>query len=372
MSDTLGIAVIGSSGIIGVRHTNVVDELESTKLVGVFDVNTEVAQGQAAERSVKWYQDFEDVLGDPEVDAVTLCVPNPLHHAMSLQAFKAGKHVLTEKPIAATLTQADEMVRTAREAGLTLGVVFNLRFGPEVVRMRRMLDEGELGDLFRTGMSQTQFRPQFYYDSAAWRGSWETEGGGVMWTPAIHLIDLYQWLGGMPKSVRGLASNLMHEIEVEDVASAVLEYDNGAHGLMHLNTIQGLQERRLELHGDLGSLVMTEDKLIHVTQEVSSSEFIRTGQGMFARPDTRVESVDIEEFRFAHYDVIDDFARAVLEGREPAITGEEGIKSLELISAVIMSSVTGKAVDLPLDRQAYDDLVAGLSSRGGLFRADRS
>jgi predicted dehydrogenase len=155
-------------------------ELDLTRLVGVYDLNNRAARGQATDLGVKYYHGLEDLLGDGAVDAVTLCLPHPLHHALAVEAFKAGKHVLVEKPIAATPSQADSMVRTAREAGLTLGVVFQYRFRPDVLRMRSMIEEGALGDIYRTMLSESSFRSQFYYDSAAWRGTWGDEGGGAL------------------------------------------------------------------------------------------------------------------------------------------------------------------------------------------------
>jgi UDP-N-acetyl-2-amino-2-deoxyglucuronate dehydrogenase len=369
LNDTVGLAVVGSAGVIGVSHVADIGELDSTRLVGVYDLNTEVAQGQAADLGVKHYPGLEDLLGDGEVDAVALGVPHPLHHTIALEAFKARKHVLTEKPIAATPSQADEMVRAAREAGLTLGVVFQHRFRPDVVRMHSMIDEGALGDLYRTMLSQGSFRTQFYYDTAAWRGTWSDEGGGVLINQGVHHLDLFQWLGGMPRTVRGLASTLMHSIEVEDMASALLEYDNGAHGTVHSNAVQAPSDLRLELYGDRGALVLADQQLIYSRQQVPISEFTRSEKKMFSRPVFQEELVEVEHRGSIHADAIDDFARALLEGREPAVTGEEGTRSLELIAAIILSSCTGQVVDLPIDRQAYDDLLEELTARRSLFRS---
>ena len=369
MNDTLRLAVLGSAGVIGGAHVAEIGELDSTRLVGVHDLNTEAAQGQAADLGVKYYPTLEDVLGDGEVDAVTLGLPHPLHYTFALEAFKAGKHVLTEKPIAATPSQADEMVRAAREAGLTLGVVFQHRFRPDVVRMRSMIDEGALGDLYRTMLSEASFRTQFYYDTAAWRGTWGDEGGGVLINQCVHFLDLFQWLGGMPRTVRGLASTMMHSIEVEDMASALLEYDNGAHGTIHCNAVQAPSDLQLELYGDDGALVLGDQQLTFSRQQVPLSEFTRSEKRMFSRPVFQEELVAVEHRGASHSDAIDDFARAVLEGREPAVTGEEGTRSLELIAAIILSSCTGQVVDLPVDRQAYDDLLKELTARRRLFRS---
>ena len=247
----VGLAIVGSAGVIGRTHVSDLQNMESARLVGVHDVNTEGARTQAQEHGVRFYQTLEDVLVDPDVDAITIGTPHPLHPTIAMAAFQAGKHVLTEKPIASTLTQADEMVAAARKAGVTLGVVFQHRFRPEVNRMRELIEAGALGRLYRTILVQAAFRSQAYYETAAWRGTWGLEGGGVLLNQSVHFIDLLQWLGGMPRVVHGMASTLAHDIEVEDAASALLEYEDGGHGMVHCDTVQFPSQEQLELWGEL-------------------------------------------------------------------------------------------------------------------------
>jgi predicted dehydrogenase len=161
----------------------------------------------------------------------------------------------------------------------------------------------------------------------------------------------------------------MHSIEVEDMASALLEYDNGAHGSVHCNTVEVPSDVRLELYGERGALVLTDGQLTYTRQQMPISESIRSDKTMFSSPRFQEGPVDVEHHLGSHADAIDDFARAVLEGREPAVTGEEGTRSLELIAAIILSSCTGQVVELPVDRQAYDDLLEELTARRGLFRS---
>ena len=134
------------------------------------------------------------------------------------------------------------MVSAAAEAGVKLGVVYQNRFRPELIRIREMIDGGEFGELYRTVLDAASYRSQAYYDSGGWRGTWQGEGGGVLLNQGIHYIDYFQWLGGMPVALTARVTALMHDIEVEDSASALLEYErereNGAHGFLHCSTVQ--------------------------------------------------------------------------------------------------------------------------------------
>jgi predicted dehydrogenase len=370
------MVVVGSAGRIGQRHIQDILDMATARLVGVHDVDTEVARAQAEEHGVSFYQTLEDALVDPNVGAITVATPHPLHHTIALQAFQAGKHVLTEKPMAATLSQADEMIAGAQKAGVTLGVVFQHRFRPEVAKMHELLEAGELGRLYRTMLVQSSFRPQYYYDASSWLGTWAQAGSGALLTQAVHFIDLFVWLGGMPRVVHGMAGTLAHQIEVEDSVSAMLEYDDGAQGLMHCDTIQPPTQEQLELWGERGGLALRDDQLTHHRTDMSVPEFFkrertdRFGQLGSNEVPTGVKPLHGHSGR--HQDTIEDFAQALIDGREPAVPGEEGIKSLELIAAILLSSCRGRPIRLPVDRSEYNELLEELAARRQLTRPEIS
>ena len=379
--EQVGIGVVGSAGSIGRKHAAEVASLPNARLIAVHDINATGAEEQAAELGARAYGTLAGLLGDPEVDAVTIATPHPLHMPVALEAFDRRKHVLTEKPIAATPSEADRMVSAAKGAGVKLGVVYQARFRPDVIRVREMVQAGDLGDLHRTVLDLASFRSQAYYDSGDWRGTWDGEGGGVLLNQGIHQVDILQWLGGMPTTVIGQVSTLMHDIEVEDSASALLEYENGAHGFLHCNTVQGPTRIRLEVWGDKGGVVVTNDSARFHKPEVGLREFNRREHGKrSAKPDVAIgplpaaegaipgERPAIDVSTADHQDVIADFAQAIIDDREPSAPGEEGVKGLELAAAVIYSGCTGVPATLPLDRSAYDDLLAELRAGRRLGR----
>ena len=359
--DQVGIGVVGSSGVIGRRHTAEVASLPNTRLVAIHDLNAEAAAEQAAEMGVRFHAALDDLLGDPDVEAVTIATPHPHHLPVALKAFAAGKHVLTEKPITATPSEADRMVSGAAEAGVKLGVVYQNRFRPDLLRIHEMIEGGDLGELYRTVLDAASFRSQAYYDSGGWRGTWKGEGGGVLLNQGIHYIDMFQWLGGMPTSLTGHVSALMHDIEVEDAASALLEYPNGAHGFLHCSTVQAPSRTRLELWGEKCGVVVSDDDVKLYRPEVGLRAFSEREKGTpFAKPEIAVMPLETGVSTAEHSDTIEDFAQAIIDDREPAAPGEEGVKGLELAAAIIYSGCTGTKATFPLDRDKYDDLLSEL------------
>ena len=368
--DRLGIGVVGSSGVIGQKHADEVATLSNTRLVAVHDLNSEVAKQQATEYGAQFYGSLDDLLADPEIVAITVATPHPLHLSVALQAFSAGKHVLTEKPITSTPSEADSMVEAAKKAGVTLGVVYQNRFRPELLRIRELVENDELGEIYRTVLDSASYRSQAYYDSGGWRGTWNGEGGGVLLNQGIHYLDMFQWLGGMPVTVTGHVSALMHDIEVEDSASALLEYPNGAHGFIHCTTVQAPSQTRLELWGEKGGVVVTDEKVVHFKSEIGLREFSATEKD---NPFAKLEITDgplldnstggstpLPISPANHQDAVSDFAQAILEGREPSAPGEEGVKGLELAASIIYSGCIGEKVNLPIDRLEYDTLLEEL------------
>ena len=357
----LGLAVIGSTGVIGRVHIDAINQLESCRLVGVYARRQEPCRQQANELGVKHYPALEDVLVDSEVDAIVIATPHPSHLAITLQAMEAGKHVLVEKPMAVTPSESDQMVNAAQRSGVALGVLFNVRFRPEAQKMRSLIDEGAVGKVYRTAMSSAMLRTQDYYDRLEWRGTWNDEGGGTLLNQGIHGIDMFQWLAGMPTSVFGAIRSLKHNIEVEDYATALLEYEDGVLGTLHCNTVQAPNQQRIEIWGEYGALIMEDWKLTLHRLKTPAQEFIDSDRSVaFVAPDTEAETFEFDPVGSTHVPAIDDFSRAVLDGREPAIPGRDGARSQELVAAITLSGCRQKKVDLPIDRQEYDDLMAEL------------
>ena len=359
--EQVGLAIIGSTGVIGETHIDAIRQLSSCRLVGVNARRQEPLRHQASELGVKAYPTLDDALSDSDVDAIIIATPHPSHRDITLQAVEAGKHVLVEKPMSVTPSEADDMAAAARRSGVSLGVLFNNRFRPEAVKMRELIDQGAVGEIYRATMTSAMFRTQDYYDRLDWRGTWQDEGGGALINQGIHAIDMFQWLAGMPQSVYGVTRTLKHTIEVEDYASAILEYEGGAVGTLHCDTVQAPSQQRIEIYGENGALIMDDWKVTLHRLKTPVQEFLETDRTIkFIAPESEAETFEFEAVGGTHAPAIDDFSRAILEGREPAITGEAGGRSQELVAAITLSGCRGEKVSLPVDRSEYDNLIEEL------------
>lgn len=292
----------------------------------------------------RWYTSFEQLVSDPEVDAVAISTPHYMHFPQALAAIDAGKHVLVDKPMAITLKEADEMIARAERKGVALGVVFEYRFDPLIEKVKGLVDSGRLGRLILGEAFVEWYRTQEYYASSDWRGRWATEGGGALINQAIHTIDLLLWLMGDAEELWALTGTFAHSIEVEDLAVAAVRFRSGAFGAVVGSTAiyPGLPTR-LEVHGTEGTAVIEGGalKLLSIKGEEAKAEGERPSElASWARP----EAVPIDN----HVRLIRDFARAVEEKRKPRVDGWEGRRSLELIRAIYLSGRTGQVVRLPL------------------------
>ena len=283
-------------------------------------------------------------------DAVTVCTPHLAHEAGVVAAARHGVHVLCEKPIAVNLDEADRMIDATAEAGVLFGVLFQRRFWPAATRVRRAIDDGRLGQPISGGLVARFNRDAEYY-AEPWRGRWSTEGGGVLMTQAIHHIDLLQWFMGPATRVTGRVATLAHAdfIEVEDTASALIEFASGALATVQVGTT---------FNPGLGAQVWVSDA------RGRTAGVMEFPEGVGA---TDVWTVP-DEPEFAHayqdgaYDIplaeihrhlmpyhaiqIEDFIESVRHGREPAVTGREAVKSLEIVQAIYQSSRSGASVQL--------------------------
>jgi len=318
----------------------------NAKLVAVTSRREERARAFADEWNLKlWYTDYEQMLEEAEIDAVIVNTPHYLHHQMALNAMKAGKHVLVDKPMAVNLKQADEMIEEAQKRNVKLGVIFQSRFDPTYVKIKSATEEGKFGRLILGDAIVKWHRTQEYYENSPWRGRWATEGGGALINQAIHTIDLLLWIMGPPKCLWAQTDTVAHKIEVEDLAAAVIRFRNGALGVVQGSTAiyPGLPTR-LEIHGTKGTAIIEGEILKRWSvegEEEKVAEAKKTGLKSWARPEL-VPATN-------HSSLIRDFAQAILNDREPYVSGVEGRRSLELIRAIYKSNAIQGRVDFPLE-----------------------
>jgi predicted dehydrogenase len=250
-SEPIRIGLVGC-GAISTQHIEAIEVLEGTRLVGVVSASADRARAVGERHGVPWSTRLEDLLERDDVDAVTICTPSGMHPAQALAALRAGKHAVVEKPIALTVADADAVVREGRQRGLVVATISQRRFEPAVRALRSAVEAGALGQLVLIVAEGLYHRPQSYYDSAAWRGTRELDGG-VLMNQAIHTVDLVRWIGGPVASVAGHVATLGHEMEAEDTASVSVRFVSGALGAIFATTcVTPEHPVDLRVYGDRG------------------------------------------------------------------------------------------------------------------------
>ena len=334
-------ALIGA-GAIGAVHARLIEALgDEAVLAAVVDNNLDRAGKLIDQYGGQAYATAAEAYAAEEIDAVGICLPSALHADVAVEALRAGKHVIVEKPVDITLAAADRLIEAQRETGLTVSVISQRRFQPPVAQIRTAIDSGALGRVTSGIAESAFFRPQSYYDGDDWRGTLAIDGGGALMNQGIHALDLLVWMLGRPVQVSAQTGRLAHEgIEVEDLAGASIVFESGAIGLMLASTAAYPgRPVRLTIHGDQGTAVLDDDQLAYFASADSSEP----EAPVLAGPDGwgPVELAHLAQYR--------DFIAAVREGRPPAVTLEAGRRSLATVLAVYESARSGHPVSVKED-----------------------
>jgi predicted dehydrogenase len=308
------------------------------------------------------FYDYHDLLDKTELDGVMIATPHYFHTPISIDALKRGIHVLTEKPLAVHVKDGQKMIAAYEQARqqfpeLVFAIMFQNRTQGYWRKGKEMIDQGLLGRLVRaTWIITDWFRSQTYYDNGGWRATWKGEGGGVLLNQCPHNLDIYQWYFGVPKRVAGYASiGKYHKIEVEDEVTGYFEHENGMVGHFITTTAESPGSNRLEIVGENGRLIFEDGRLAFARNRSSMLEYIRTSPSGFERMEYQVEDVPFQPAaEIGHAYVIEAFANAILHGGLLIARAEEGINSLALGNAIMLSQFLGKPVDLPFDADLYE------------------
>lgn len=358
----IGIVGIGNMGKVHVKH---VQSLPNTELVAICDKNEQKLRAAEAGPDVASFTSYEKMLDDAALNGVIIATPHIDHPDMSIAAFQRGIHVLVEKPIAIHAREARRMIdawQSCREnmPELVFAAMFMQRAWGQWRKIKGMIDSGELGKLLRCSWIITDwFRTQSYYDSGEWRATWSGEGGGVLMNQCPHNLDLYQWLVGMPARVHGFVGfGKHHRIEVEDEVTAYFEHADELVGHFVTTTAESPGTNRLEIVGENGKLVYEDGELLFVRNQWSSIKQLRESPEGFEKVPFQREIVDYQHRDTpGHECIIANFADAILKGAPLIAPAEEGLNSITINNAIILSAHKRETVNLPLDEDEYAELL---------------
>lgn len=356
----VGIIGLGSMGNGHARYL-VNGEVPGAVLAAVCDRRPERLEYSKKNfgEAVATFDDVDQMMDSGQVDAVLVSTPHYAHPELSIKAFEKGLHVMVEKPAGVYTKQVREMNEAAEKSGKVFGIMFCVRQHPVYQKVRHLVQSGQLGELKRVQWTMTtHYRPQSYYNSGSWRGTWAGEGGGVLINQLPHQLDLFQWIVGVPKKVRAFCSfGKYHEIEVDDDVTAYMEFENGATGVFIGSTGEAPGTDRLEIVGNQGKLVLENDQITFWRLEIAERDFNNGYRNGFGTPQYWKCEVpvsfpaDVEETM--HRETTKNWVNAILHGKPLLAPGEEGINSLQLSNAMHLSTWLDNWVDIPVDEEVY-------------------
>jgi UDP-N-acetyl-2-amino-2-deoxyglucuronate dehydrogenase len=338
------IALVGCGRISG-NHIAAIDKLDGLDLVAVCDTELSRAEAVAQPRGIPAFRTLEAMLAGADCDLVAICTPSGLHPAHGILAAKAGKHVVSEKPMATRLEDADALVQACDEAGVHLFVVKQNRLNPPIQLLRRAVEKGRFGRIYMANATVRWTRPQEYYTQAPWRGTWEFDGGAFM-NQASHYVDLIQWLVGPVESVVAKTATLARQIEAEDSGAAVLRFRSGALGVIEVTVLT--YPRNME-----GSITILGEK---GTVKIGGTAVNRVEHWQFAEYDDDDKTVEqlmqaanpASVYGSGHFGYYENVLAVLRGDARPETDGRAGRKSLELILGIYESAKLGRDVPLPL------------------------
>jgi len=342
------IGIIGTGAIAAVHVDAYRRFPERSEITAVCDTFADKARGFAEQHSLSSavYGDYKEMLSDPGIDAVSICLPPSLHAQAAIDALDAGKHVLVEKPMASSLEECDRMIEASERNGKLLSVVCQNRFKSPVVKVKRMFDSGAVGNVLLATFNSLWWRGEMYYD-LWWRGTWEQESGGCFLNHSVHHVDLMHMLFGIPLTVRGFITNVGHDnSECEDLGFALFDYGN-----MIVNFTSSLvshgEKQTISIQGKKGSLEIPWS--IDASRPLPNGFPEQDGEAA-ARLQELYDSLPGLSYE-GHPAQVLNFLQAIDREEPLAIDGNEGKRTLELIIAVYKSSVEERAVTLPILRE---------------------
>ncbi len=331
----VGIGTMGRTHAVNLMNGKVA----KATLGAVCDIDPEKREWGKKNLNVPVFDTAEELYASGTCDAVIIAIPHYDHPGYAIKAFEAGLHVITEKPAGVYTRQVMEMEDAARKSGKVFGIMFNQRTYPAHQKLRTLIQSGELGKIKRVVWVVDWYRPQAYHDSATWRSTWGTEGGGLLINQDPHQIDLWQWLFGVPDRIMShVGFGKYRDIEVEDEVVAYMEYKNGMTGMFISSSAQSPSVNRLEVFCDRGLVTLENDEITFKRNTVPESEFNANNTAIFGSPECWECKVPARGEKGGHVGIMADFAKAVIDGTELLAPGYEGLKETTISNAIHYSA----------------------------------
>jgi UDP-N-acetyl-2-amino-2-deoxyglucuronate dehydrogenase len=328
------IGLIGC-GRISKNHFEAIAQHEDAECIMCCDIIEERARESAEKFSIQyWTTDYEAMLRNPDIDLISICTPSGLHPEHGILAANAKKHVLTEKPMACRIGEADQLIKACDEAGVKLFVVLQNRLNPSIQLVRRAFEEGRFGKIYMITSNVFWTRPQDYYDMASWRGTWALDGGAFM-NQASHYVDMVQWFGGPIEEVKSITATLARNIEAEDTGAAIIRFADGAIGSINVTMLTYPKniEGSITILGEKGTVRVAGTSM----NKIELWEF--TDKQVYDDEVQQSNTNPTSVYGFGHVGYYRSVLNTLYETNHAISDGLEGRKSLELLTQIYKKEV---------------------------------
>jgi predicted dehydrogenase len=358
MKDIIRYGIVGIGGM-GANHANLFlqNKIKNGSLEAICDTNDKFAKNFP---NIPFYDEVDNFLDKKLIDVAIIATPHRSHINLGKQALKRNINIIIEKPLAVTSMQCREFIEFSKKYDSNFGIMLNQRTNPAFIKLKKMITSGELGKIHRYQWTITDwFRTNYYYNISDWRATWKGEGGGVLMNQSIHQLDLCQWLFGMPHSVvTDMQLGHFHNIEVEDEVTSILKYNDGMKGIFSTTTGETPGVNRLEIASDYGLVIYENNCLTWKKLSETSTSFIKNSQTLFDKPAVETlqfEFPNDEDQHIEHSRILQNFTNFLLGKEDLHVPGDQGINSVELINAMILSGLDKKEIELPLNEEEYEN-----------------
>ncbi len=358
MKKIIRYGIVGIGGM-GTNHANLFldNKIRNGRLVAICDTNDSFEKNFP---HIPFYKEIDNFFNKNLIDVAIIATPHQSHINLGKKALKNNINIIIEKPLAITKMQCNEFIEFSKKYDSKFGVMLNQRTNPAYIKLKKMITNGDLGKIHRYQWTITDwFRTNYYYNISNWRATWKGEGGGVLMNQSIHQLDLCQWLFGMPNSIiTDMRLGHFHNIEVEDEVTSIMKHKDGLKGIFSTTTGETPGVNRLEIASDFGLVVYENNCLTWKKLTESSTSYIKNSKTLFDKP-----PIETLQFKFPneehqhieHQQILQNFTNFLLGKDELYVPGNEGVNSVELINAMILSGLEKKEITLPINEKEYEN-----------------
>jgi len=339
---TYNIGIVGC-GDISDTHAQAVLKIEKGNLIAAFSRTESAVEEFGTKYDIKSYTSYKKFLSNPALDIVAICTPTGTHLEYGQQAAEAGKHLIIEKPIEVTVDRGKTLIETCQHNKVNLAIIYQSRFIPEVIQLKKYIEDQTIGDIIMASASVKWYRDQEYYNNSSWRGTFALDGGGAVINQSIHTIDLLQWFAGRVESISAFNGAFTHDgMEAEDNAVACLKFRNGALGVFQASTsITPPQEREIEINGTKGTLLLKGNDLHKRLSDHSESD-VQSKSEDAAGASSPLSGMTYQNHKKQYNAILEAFHN----NTTPVVSGKESLQSLAIVEALYQAGTEQKVIQI--------------------------